>query len=51
MGDHRKAQIRMRIIQEFCITEVIVCFVVQVRMARVLGKTKKRNDGIERDLM
>ncbi len=50
-GDHRKAQIRMRIIQPFCISEVIGRFAVQVWMARVLGETKKRNEGILRDLM
>ncbi len=48
-GDHRKAKKIMRIIELFCITEVIRCFVVQVWMARVLGEPKKRNEGIERD--
>jgi hypothetical protein len=46
-GDQRKAQPRrMRVIGPFCVSEVIVCFAVQVRMARVLGETKKRNQGI-----
>jgi hypothetical protein len=45
-GDHRNAQIRMRIIDPFGISEVIGGFVVQVWMARVLGETKKRNEGI-----
>ncbi len=51
-GDRRKAKrITMRIIERFCISEVIRCFVVQVWMARLLGEPKKRNEGIERDLM
>ncbi len=50
-GDRRKARRRMRIIEPFCISEEIGCFVVQVWMARVLGETKKRNEGIEHDLM
>ena len=50
-GDQRKSPRRMRIIYPFWISEVIGCFVVQVWMARVLGETKKRHEGIERDLM
>jgi hypothetical protein len=50
-GNQRKAQIKMSIIDKFCISEVIECFLVQVWMARVLGETKKRNEGIERDLI
>ena len=50
-GDQRKAQNKMSIIDKFCISEVIEYFVVQVWMACVLGETKKRNEGIERDLM
>jgi hypothetical protein len=45
-GDQRKAHPRMRIVYPFCISEVIGRFVVQVWMARVLGKTKKRHEGI-----
>ncbi len=44
-GDQRKTPKR-RIIEPFGIAEVIGCFVVQVWMARVLGETKKRNEGI-----
>ena len=50
-GDHRNGKYSMRIIYPFCIAEVIGYFVVQVWMARVLGETKKRNEGIEHDLM
>jgi hypothetical protein len=39
-GDQRKAKKIMKIIEHFCITEVIRSFVVQVWMARILGETK-----------
>ncbi len=45
-GDQRKAKPKMSIIDPFCISEVIGCFVVQVWIARVLGETKKRKEGI-----
>ncbi len=50
-GDQRKWHPRMNVINPFCISEVIGCFAVQVWMTRVLGATKKRNEGIWRDLV
>ncbi len=40
--DHRRAH-KLRIIDPFCIAEVIGCFVVQVWMARLLDEEIRRN--------
>ena len=45
-GNQRSTQHRRRIVDPFGIAEVIGCFVVQVWMARLLGETKKRTEGI-----
>ena len=45
-GDQRNAQPIGRIIDPFCIAKEIGCFVVQVWIARFLGKKKKGHEGI-----